>query len=254
MKNYNAKIKILAILLSIFYFLTAGSAFAATLSLSPANVSVTQGQTFAMTVALNPQGQASYTVKVELSYPAALLEVQSFTFASSWLPLTQSGYDLIDNANGRLIKTAGYPGGLSGPATFGTVSFRAKSSGSGNVALAANSSAFDANSQNTLTGLPVSAVLTVNAPAATATPVPTLAGTVRTVSPAATASAAPTVAAELTASPTPSPAVGQPAAIGDAVANLLTLGSDKTWVGIIVALLLGVAVYYLLRKIFGKVN
>lgn len=252
MKNHNAKIKILAILFSTFYFLTAGSALAATLSLSPANVSVTQGQTFSMSVALNPQGQASYTVKVELSYPAALLEVQSFTFANGWLPLTQSGYDLVDNTNGRLIKTAGYPGGVSGPSTFGTVSFRAKTSGSGNIALTANSLAFDANSQNTLTSLPVSAVLAVSALAATPalTPAPAI------PTPAGPAPTAPT--------PTPASGVGEseeattlaPEGAGfnlfAAIGNVFTLGTGRAWVAALVALVGLGLIYYLVNYLRRK--
>ena len=73
----------------------AAPAFAATsVSFAPVNVSVRQGQIFTLTIGVNPQGVKNYTVKTELHYPADLLEVKSFTFAPSWMPLAQPGYDL----------------------------------------------------------------------------------------------------------------------------------------------------------------
>ncbi|MEK7160515.1 MAG: hypothetical protein AAB724_00660, partial [Patescibacteria group bacterium] len=89
----------------------AAPALAATSVLfTPVNVSVSQGQTFTLTIGVDPQGVKNYTAKMELSYPADLLEVESFTFANDWVQIFESGYDLIDNVNGLLIKTAGYPG------------------------------------------------------------------------------------------------------------------------------------------------
>ena len=224
--------------LAIGFILAPLMAVAATLSLSPANVSVTRGQTFTMQATLNPQGAKAYTVKVELSYPASLLEVQSFTFASGWLSLTQSGYDLVDNANGKLVKTAGYPGGISSPAAFGTVSFRAKASGSGNVTITANSSVFDANSQNTLIGAPVSASVAVSAPAATSTPSP------------------------ITQTPTPTPEAEEEPAQEEAVVSgpeggfnlfaalgtLVSLGTGNTFVGIVAVVVILAAAYVVYRR------
>src|SRR3989344_1998736 len=78
-------------------------ALASTLvSLSPANVSVTSGKSFNITISVNPQGVTNYTEKIELTYPADVLEVRAFNFGGSWMPLAQSGYDLIDNASGKL--------------------------------------------------------------------------------------------------------------------------------------------------------
>ena len=104
---------------------------ASTFSLYPTDVNVIAGQTFSVNVAFNPQGVKNYTVKLELKYPANLFEVQSFTFASNWIPLSQAGYDLVDNAGGTLIKSAGYPAGVSSQTTFGTVTFRAKATNCG---------------------------------------------------------------------------------------------------------------------------
>ena len=126
---------------------------------SPPSITVKQGQTFVLTASINPQDIKNYTVKLELNYPAELLEVKSFTFGNIWMPLSQSGYDSIDNTKGILIKTAGYPGGLSSTASFGTVSFLAKKAGSGTITIGNNSLALDSTNKNVLSGTPQVSVL-----------------------------------------------------------------------------------------------
>ena len=136
---------------------------ATTVSLSPASVSVKSGQSFNVSVAINPQGVNNYVEKVELKYPADILQVNSFTLGSAWMALTQPGYDLTDNTNGVLLKSAGYPGGLSSATTFGTVSFYAKKAGSGTITIGSNSLAFEVSGQSAIGGSPVS--VTITAPA-----------------------------------------------------------------------------------------
>ena len=129
---------------------------ATTISLSPTAVNITAGQTFNLNVAVDPQGVKNYTVKLELKYPADLLEVKSFTLSSNWTAFIATGYDTtIENANtnGVLIKTAGYPNpGLSSAVTFGTVSFLAKKAGSGIIQTGTGSLALNASSQNVFSG------------------------------------------------------------------------------------------------------
>src|SRR3990167_3051132 len=165
------------ILLTILLGAFGAMALAATsVSFTPVNVSVRQGQTFTLMIGVNPQGVKNYTAKTELHYPADLLEVKSFTFAPSWMPLAQPGYDLADNTNGVLIKTAGYPGGISSAATFGTVSFLAKKSGNGTITLnSGNSLALDANSQNVIADASVQTAVAISAaiPIQITTPKPT---------------------------------------------------------------------------------
>ena len=169
---------LLTILLGAFGTMAiAAPALAATsVSFTPVNVSVRQGQIFTLTIGVNPQGAKTYTAKTELHYPADLLEVKSFTFANGWMPLSQSGYDLTDNTNGVFIKTAGYPGGVSSAVTFGTVSFLAKKSGSGPIILNnGNSFALDASNQNVIAGASVQTAVAISAvtPIQITTPKPT---------------------------------------------------------------------------------
>ncbi|MDD5696823.1 MAG: cohesin domain-containing protein [Candidatus Pacebacteria bacterium] len=148
------KNKLLTIALMIM--ILAAPAFAATsISLSPETINVQEGQSFDVMVAVSSQENASdHTIKVELDYPADKLEVTSFNFVNNWTPLTQSGYDLIDNTNGVLIKTAKYPAGVSSTAVFGIVSFSAKKEGSGTIKMGNGSLVLDGNGQNVLSGAP----------------------------------------------------------------------------------------------------
>ena len=125
---------------------------ATTASLTPATLKTAQGQQFNVVVAVNPQGFSNDVEKIEVDYPASLLQVSSFTLGNTWMALTQPGYDLTDNTNGVLIKTAGYPGGVSTPTTFGTIVFTAKKAGSGTITIGNQSIAFETNSQSAITG------------------------------------------------------------------------------------------------------
>ncbi|MCH7552011.1 FeoB-associated Cys-rich membrane protein, partial [Patescibacteria group bacterium] len=193
----------------------------------------------------------NYTVKTELRYPADLLEVKLFTFTNSWMPIAQPGYDLIDNTNGTLIKTAGYPGGVSSTVTFGTVSFLAKKSGNGTITLNKNSFALDANNQHVLSGTPAVS-FNITAPAS----VPTQPSTQPTVTPSPE-SEEPAVTDTVTLQPTEQP-VSQPAqnlflaTILSAVGNTLTLGTGSAWFGILVGLVILAAIVYAVNSFIRR--
>jgi hypothetical protein len=163
MTNKNVKkiaVLILGLLLSTPLFVFASVGF----SLKPATGNYKIGDVFSVALFVNPQSNKIYTAKVELLYPANLLSVESFNFDDAWLPLKQPGYDLVDNTNGILIKTAGYPGGLSSDTRLGTVIFRVKSSGSATLNIGSNSIALDSNNANLFDNMPIQAVFTFSTP------------------------------------------------------------------------------------------
>lgn len=128
--------------LSIFVLIFALplAANAASFSLSPSTGSFTPGQTFNVTVFVNPvAGESVYTAKLSAAFPADLVEVISFSHASGWMALSQVGYDSTDNTNGKLVKTGGYPEGASTNTKFGTITLRAKSSGNATVSVTSDS-------------------------------------------------------------------------------------------------------------------
>ncbi len=232
---------------------------ATTASLAPTSVSVKEGQSFNLTVSVDPQGVKNYTIKMNVSFPADLLEAKSFNFSSGWMAISQPGYDAIDNVVGSLIKTAGYPGGFSSNAVFGVVSFTAKKSGSGVIKTTAASQAFDANNQNVLAGIAQTSVSISALTAATPTPIrtatPSPSGQPQTtspaVSPAPTESVIPSeptttplAAAEQTTSP-------EGFSLLAAVGNFFSLGTSNALV-VIVFILLILALIYIAWDHFAR--
>lgn len=243
---------LLTILLGVFGItVLAAPALAVTnISFTPVKVSVRQGQSFTLTIGVNPQGVKNYTAKTELRYPAGLLEVKSFTFASGWIPLTQVGYDLTDNLNGVLIKTAGYLGGISSPMAFGTVLFRAKKNGIGTVVLNNNSFVLDANSQNILTSISAQTLVAISAPvfAPITTPKPS---TVKVpVSPLSVVPPiVPAPEQPIVALPTPAPSAPiATRSLAASIGSIVSLGTGSVIVGILVILILGYIIYALIQR------
>jgi hypothetical protein len=251
--------KYFAVTMIVAGMLIGVSALAATsVTLSPATVSVKAGQTFTVAVLVDPQSVKNYTVELKLNYPADLLQVQSFTFGSQWTPLNQPGYDLTDNTNGVLIKTAGYPQGFSSNAQFGTITFQAQKTGTGVIALASGTMALNQSNQNLFAGssqvnVSVSALSATAVPTAKPTPKPTATpkASVAPGQPTVQPSLTPT-ASELT-TPTPSiePAVQQASILGS-VGNTFSLGTGNGWIGFIVLLAIIYGIYWVIKRMLRK--
>lgn len=152
-------------IISLGMLASVGIASASTIILSPSTIPVTKGQTFSVLVNIDPAGAKLYTVKGVVTYPADMLEATSFTFAAGtpmWIPLSQSGYDSMTAGN--VTKTAGFPGGFTTAKALGTITFRAKESGTATISVSSQSLAYDAQSKNTISGVQGSSVVTVAAP------------------------------------------------------------------------------------------
>ena len=147
-------------------FLAPALVSAASIQLSPTQVSVVAGHTFTVTITATPTGSPIYTTSANLSFNPNVLEATSFSLAPTWIGVTQNGYDSMDNTNGVLIKTGGYPAGFNTPTTFGTVTFTAKAAGTATIAATGNSVLLDGGSNNEISGAQGSVTVTVrNAPA-----------------------------------------------------------------------------------------
>ena len=131
-----------------------------TASITPTDVKIAAGQQFNVVIAVNPNGASDYAEQVKINYPADLLQVTSFNIGSSWMSLTQPGYDSIDNVNGVLTKTAGYAGGITSQTPFGTITFTAMKSGSGAITIGNGSQAFQKSGQTAMIGTGASVVVT----------------------------------------------------------------------------------------------
>ncbi len=196
------KITVLSAVTVVSALLFAVPAFAQTSAgFTPSTVNVARGSEFSFVVSVDPNGTSNYAEKLVLKYPASQLEVVSFTQSPNWMAIpSQTGYDLIDNKSGVLIKTAGYANGISSKTDFGTVLFRAKDFGPATISVGTDSLAYEKNTQTAISGSDL--VVTVKAPTPVVSNTPT--GAV----------AEKTVATKLTVSEQPAAAVNAGVSVG----------------------------------------
>tara|TARA_B100000745_G_scaffold299235_1_gene249585 strand:- start:315 stop:989 length:675 start_codon:yes stop_codon:yes gene_type:complete len=63
-----------------------------------------------------PGEEAVYTAKAVVAFDEKTLQVSDIKVADGWMALSQPGYDLVEN--GQIIKTAGFPGGITQKTPF----------------------------------------------------------------------------------------------------------------------------------------
>jgi hypothetical protein len=234
---------IAAIVLGTILFAVPALA-ATTASLTPVRVKVAAGQQFNVVVAVNPNGTSNYAEQLQINYPANLLQVTAFNLGSGWMALTQSGYDSTDNVNGILIKTAGYPSGITSQTPFGTITFTAEKSGSGAITIGSGSQAFQKSSQTAITGTGASFVVTT----ATFIHRTTTTATANTASSSATTTnltPVSTIDGVIVASSTNSPFNTQTAAVANSVSSS---GNGMTILWVVIGVLIVVIVVLLISK------
>jgi hypothetical protein len=113
-------------------------------------LAISAGKDYGIDVFADAGSARSYVAKLSLDFPANLLEAKSFDFAEGWVAVGVSPYDAVDNKNGVLIKSAGYPGGFSGKLKLGTVNFHAKRGGYGKITVMPESLAYNESAKNIL--------------------------------------------------------------------------------------------------------
>lgn len=236
------------ILASLVGILLGTYASAASLSLSPLNVSVRPGQTFNVVVTLNPQGKI-YSAKVVVRFSPDVIAVkqntsnQSFTLGPNWM--APEGV-AIDNSAGTVSMLAGYPRGTETTVLFGTISFVAKKSGTGTISIGNESIALGADNKNALSGSV--SLVNVSVVASTPTPTPALSGTV--VTPTPTPSPEASIAAE---TPSAEPSAQQATLLGT-IGSVLNLGTGNRFVGLIMILVITYGAYWLIKRALKNKN
>lgn len=239
MKNY---LKITSVL-GVFALLAPMSALAASVSLSPATVSVHAGDTFSVSVTTDPASTKLYSVRADVSFDPSLVQVTNFSFASTWISISQPGYDSTDNVNGALIKAAGYPGGFTSVTKFGTITFKAIKTGTATISSTNSSLLLDAMSKNQISGTQGSVSVSITAAPTTSVKTATKTATV-SPSKVKASTAAPVVAPVAEEISTTSTAIATSSLLA-AVNGAITLGTGSP---IVSALLSAVIV---ILAIFG---
>ncbi len=139
--------------LVVFFTFAPSPAKAASIDLSSQVKNVVAGKTFKINVVVDPEGDRMFTVKAALSYPVDLLRITSFTFNDAWTPLNQPGYNKIDNEQGIMIKTGGYPSGTLSPVTLGVITFIGLKQGQATVKVNDGSTILNSDNKNILTDM-----------------------------------------------------------------------------------------------------
>jgi hypothetical protein len=137
------KIAVLVVGLAIAFgsfgnVMPARAAGQATLTLSPTNISVASGDTFSLTVLVNPNGESLDTVRANSSFPATILQIDWFELGTQF-PSLSPEY-VIDNVNGD-ITFGGYKYGtrVTTSGTLATLTMRAISGGTATVRVESDS-------------------------------------------------------------------------------------------------------------------
>jgi hypothetical protein len=141
-----------AVIITIISMCLPGIALASTITLSPSQVTVHQGDSFTVRVNVSAGASPVYTVKMNASFTPVLLTLATWKFNDTWTVLRQAGYDLFDNAQGILIRTGGYPSGFTGNQSYGSATFVAREAGHATLSLTGDSFVYDDTSTNTYTG------------------------------------------------------------------------------------------------------
>lgn len=110
--------------------LASGPSF---LRISPESGSYNVGDKFSVVISVDPAGQKIDTVRVKLTYPADLLEINNFTVSPSFT--FQAGSSGFDNKAGNFSWGAGLAGGTSSSITFGTVNFTVLKTGEAQISI-----------------------------------------------------------------------------------------------------------------------
>ena len=142
----NITIKNLFYIISAFFVVLALPMVisAATFSLEPSKNKIAPGETFTVTVYVNPKAGEEITVaKLSTIFTPSLVEVVSFVQAAGWMSLQQPGFDALDNTNGILLKTGGFPDRVVNKKEFGLITLKAKKEGSGTLTVAGDSLLLD---------------------------------------------------------------------------------------------------------------
>jgi hypothetical protein len=129
--NRSCKVALIAIVFSAFV-LTANSAYAADVLLSPASGSYNQGQTFTVNVTADPKGDSINAVEADLKFDPAVLSVVSVGKEGSAFSLWTTEPE-FSNSAGTIAFGGGSPTPFSSRSTLMTVTFRALAEGSGSV-------------------------------------------------------------------------------------------------------------------------
>ena len=213
----------------------------------------TVGQTISVRIVVNPGGSPYDTVSASGTFPANLLELQSFAANPSFS--TMSPDNSFDNAGGTFSFGGGIPGGSSQTADLGTIVFKVKDAGNAMVSLTGDSAIINAGQVIPSSNGSVNFSLSAPAPA----PKPAI-KPAATTKPAVKPAPKPIIKNNPAPSPTPSPATADlsiPVVASNPQVNNFYYAYMAEWATSLIAaiaVIWSVASYFRSRKIKNREN
>ncbi len=166
--------KSFAIIFFTSTFMAFYPALATTLFFDGNPITANVGENINLGINISPKNEKIFTVQAAIIFPINLLEAGWFRWSDQWISLPAANRSLISNNTETIYLTAGYPGGIDQPAELGTITFKTKATGTGNIAIYPDSFALNSKNQNSLTAPYSNVFVSVLVPQ-TSTPTPTAA-------------------------------------------------------------------------------
>ena len=138
MHKIAASFFVTALVVTSFGIPAASAAPVSTMTLSPNNTAVSTGESFALSIIVDPNGQSLDTARVDLSWDPTLLEVVAFDLGSQFPNASPNNY--MNNVTGFLSQGMfkfGLP--VTEKGTLGTVTYRALKSGAPSISVGTSS-------------------------------------------------------------------------------------------------------------------
>jgi len=120
------------------------AASAASFELDAPEIAV--GESATVTLSVSSDIVSAYTAQAIIAFDQKVLEVSNVVFSQGWMQLSQPGYDSI--SNGRIIKTAGLPGGVTSKISFLTFTVTRLTSATGVISIEGTSKIYNKDSVN----------------------------------------------------------------------------------------------------------
>ena len=134
LKKYFIGLGLVIILLSLSFSVThLFAANLANINFSPSTGFYKVGQTFNVSILVDPGAGNIDTVRVKLVFPPDILKVKNFVTSPNFS--YQAGTNGFDNSKGLFSWGAGIPGGTTKTVSFGTVTFIVEKTGNARVAV-----------------------------------------------------------------------------------------------------------------------
>jgi len=131
-------------LILTFLFTLPFAASAASFDLAAPDLAV--GESAQITLSITSSEESVYTAEAIVSFDETVLDVNNVSVANGWMQLSQPGYDSI--SNGRIVKTAGRPGGVTSQTPFLTFTVTRLTSATGVITIEGTSKLYNKDSVN----------------------------------------------------------------------------------------------------------